>query len=66
MQNYSQYIEEIKKKLDAMNKASGFNPDQQRQAEVEQRSQGMPSNDVFDMLGAGAKLYQERKKRGQI
>lgn len=66
MQNYSQYIEEIKKKLDAMNKASGFNPEQQRQTEVDQRSQGMPSNDVFDMLGAGAKLYQERKKRGQI
>ena len=56
----------MKKKLDAMNKASGFNPEQQRQSEVEQRSQGMPSNDVFDMLGAGAKLYQERKNRGQI
>lgn len=66
MQNYSSYIEEIKKKLDAMNKASGFNPDQQRQAAAEQRSQGMPSNDIFDMLGAGAKLYQERKNNGEI
>ena len=66
MQNYSNYIEEIKRKLDAMNKASGFNPEQQRQAEIEKRSPEMPSSEIFGMLGAGAKLYQERKNNGEI
>jgi len=61
--NYSEYLEEIKRKLDAMNKASGFEPSQSNNQIDNQQS--MPSNDIFDMLGQGAKRWLERNQTGQ-
>jgi len=61
--NYSQYIEEIKKKLDAMNKAAGVDPQAIKQAQQQAQNQGMPSNDIFDMLGNGAKMWMEKNKK---
>jgi hypothetical protein len=60
MNNYSNYIEQIKKKLDAMNKASGFDPSLQK--ELSKQNSSMPSNDIFDMLGQGAKKWIEKNK----
>ena len=60
IQNYNEYLESIKKKLDAMNKASGFDP--QLSNQIKQEASGMPSNDIFDMLGNGAKMWMEKQK----
>jgi predicted lipoprotein len=60
IKNYNQYLEQIKAKLDAMNKASGFNP--QENAQTINQSNVMPSNDVFDMIGNGAKIWMEKQK----
>jgi hypothetical protein len=56
---YNEYLEAIKKKLDAMNKASGFDPQMAKQIK---QDVGMPSNDIFDMLGNGAKMWMEKQK----
>jgi hypothetical protein len=61
-QNYSRYIEEIKRKLDQMNKASGFDPELNKQIQREQRISSQPSNEIFDMLGAGYNLWKQRKE----
>jgi len=60
--DYNKYIEEIKKKLDQMNKASGFDPEFNRQIQKEQGSLNQPSNEIFDMLGAGFNLWKQRKE----
>lgn len=60
--NYKEYMEEVKKKLDAMNKAAGVDPQAIRQAHQQAQNQGMPSNDIFDMLGQGAKMWMEKNK----
>jgi hypothetical protein len=60
IKNYNEYLEQIKAKLDAMNKASGFNP--QEKAQIVNQSSGMPSNEIFDMLGNGAKMWMEKQK----
>lgn len=60
--NYKEYMEEVKKKLDAMNKAAGVDPQAIRQAQQQAQNQGMPSNDIFDMLGQGAKMWMEKNK----
>lgn len=60
--NYKEYMEEVKKKLDAMNKAAGIDPQAIRQANQQAQNQGMPSNDIFDMLGQGAKMWMEKNK----
>jgi hypothetical protein len=62
IQNYNEYLESIKKKLDAMNKASGFDPQMAKQIK---QDVGMPSNDIFDMLGNGAKMWMEKQKNQQ-
>jgi len=58
--NYNEYLEKIKEKLDAMNKAAGIDP--QQRISPHQPNGGMPSNDIFDMLGNGAKMWQEKNK----
>lgn len=60
--SYKQYLEEIMKKLDSMNKASGFNPDQNKQIH-HQNDHSMPSNEILDMLGAGAKMWMDKKRK---
>jgi molecular chaperone GrpE (heat shock protein) len=61
-QNYNKYLEEIKKKLDQMNKASGFDPEFNKQIQREQAISNQPSNEIFDMLGAGYNLWKRRKE----
>ncbi len=62
--DYKEYLENIKKKLDALNKASGFNPEANK--EFQQQMGGgptdMPSNEIFDMLGQGAKMWMDKNK----
>ena len=60
IKNYNQYLEQIKAKLDAMNKASGFNP--QENTQTINQSNRMPSNEIFDMLGNGAKIWMDKQK----
>jgi hypothetical protein len=53
-----EYIESIKKKLDALNKAAGINPEQQKVM-----NQLDPQNfDVFDALGQSAIKYLKSKE----
>ena len=61
--NYNQYIEEVKKKLDAMNKAAGIDPQAIKQAQQHTQNPTMPPNDVFDMIGNGAKIWMEKNKK---
>jgi hypothetical protein len=61
--NYNEYLEAIKKKLDAMNKASGFDPQMAKQIK---HDVGMPSDDIFDMLGNGAKMWMEKQKNQNL
>lgn len=60
--NYNEYLEEIKKKLDALNKAAGIDPQAIKNQKKEVQNQSMPSNDIFDMLGQGAKMWMEKNK----
>jgi hypothetical protein len=62
IESYKQYLDEIKKKLDSMNKASGFNPEQNQQIH-QQNDHSMPSNEILDMLGAGAKMWMDKKRK---
>lgn len=64
IQNYNEYMEQVKKKLDAMNKAAGFDPNAAK-IERQQVNSSMPSNDIFDMLGAGAQRYLQQKKESE-
>jgi hypothetical protein len=59
IQNYNEYLEAIKKKLDSMNKASGFNPQEKNRIE---ENPNIPSNDILDMIGNGAKIWLEKQK----
>jgi hypothetical protein len=54
-------MEQIKKKLDAMNKAAGFDPNAAK-IERAHANNSMPSNEIFDMIGAGAQRYLQQKK----
>jgi molecular chaperone GrpE (heat shock protein) len=65
-EDYKKYIEEIKKKLDSMNKASGFDPEFNKQIQKEINYSQQPSNEIFDMLGAGYNLWKQKKETGQI
>jgi hypothetical protein len=58
--NYNEYLEQIKKKLDDLNKAAGIDP--KERAIHSTKNHGMPSNDIFDMLGNGAKKWMDRNK----
>jgi hypothetical protein len=62
--DYKEYLENIKNKLDAMNRASGFNPEANKefQQNMGNSHDNMPSNEIFDMLGNGAKLWMEKNK----
>jgi hypothetical protein len=62
IKNYNEYLEQIKKKLDALNKAAGVDPNAIKQEQNQIQNQGMPSNEIFDMLGNGAKMWMEKQK----
>jgi hypothetical protein len=62
-QNYNEYLENIKKKLDAMNRASGVNPEADKEFKMHMQQSRMPSNDIFDMLGHGAKMWMDKNKK---
>jgi hypothetical protein len=65
-EDYKKYIEEIKKKLDSMNKASWFDQEFNKQIQKEINYSQQPSNEIFDMLGAGYNLWKQKKETGQI
>lgn len=67
-QSYNEYIENIKRKLDAMNKAAGVDPEANKQFQQQMGNQNnsMPSNDIFDMLGNGAKMWIEKQKNQEL
>ena len=46
-----------------MNKAAGIDPEAIKNQKREVQNQSMPSNDIFDMLGQGAKNWMEKNKR---
>lgn len=60
--NYNEYLENIKKKLDALNKVAGVNPEADRELKRQMQQSEMPSNEIFDMLGSGAKLWMDKNK----
>jgi hypothetical protein len=60
--NYNEYLENIKKKLDAMNKAAGVDPEANKEFQKHMQQSEMPSNDIFDMLENGAKMWMEKNK----
>lgn len=62
--DYKEYLENIKKKLDALNKASGFDPEANKkfQQQMGGGPTDMPSNEIFDMLGQGAKMWMDKNK----
>ena len=64
IKNYNEYLEQIKKKLDALNKAAGVDPNAIKQEQIQNR--GMPSNEIFDMLGNGAKMWIEKQKNNHF
>ena len=67
-QNYNEYLENIKRKLDAMNKAAGVDPEANKelQQHIGNQNNSMPSNDIFDMLGNGAKMWMEKQKNREL
>lgn len=64
IKNYNEYLEQIKKKLDDLNKAAGVNPQENMRIQ-NQNNNGMPSNDIFDMLGNGAKIWMQRNNNSE-
>lgn len=60
--DYKEYIENIKKKLDSLNKAAGVNPETDRELKRQMQQSEMPSNEIFDMLGQGAKMWMDKNK----
>ncbi len=59
--NYNEYLESIKKKLDSLNKAAGVNPEADMELKKQMQQSQMPSDEIFDMLGQGAKMWMEKK-----
>jgi DNA-binding CsgD family transcriptional regulator len=62
MNSYNEYLENIKRKLDVMNKASGVDPQANMELKKHLEQSQMPSNEIFDMLGHGAKMWMEKNK----
>jgi hypothetical protein len=62
--NYNEYLEQIKKKLDALNKAAGVNFQENMKIQNPSNN-GMPGNDIFDMLGNGAKIWMQRNNNSE-
>ena len=60
--NYNEYLESIKKKLDSLNKAAGVNPEADKELKRQMQQSEMPSNDIFNMLGNGAKMWIEKNQ----
>lgn len=60
--DYKEYIENIKKKLDSLNKAAGVNPEADREIKRQMQQSEMPSNEIFDMLGQGANMWINKNK----
>lgn len=60
--DYREYLENIKKKLDSLNKVAGVNPEADRELKRQMQQSEMPSNEIFDMLGQGAKMWMEKNK----
>jgi hypothetical protein len=60
--DYREYLENIKKKLDALNKSAGVNPEEDRELKKQMQQSQMPSDEIFDMLGNGAKMWMEKNK----
>lgn len=61
--NYNEYLESIKKKLDAMNKAAGVDLKANKEFQKHMQQSEVPANDIFDMLGNGAKMWMEKNKK---
>ena len=55
--NYQEYLEGIKRKLDAMNKQAGIDP-----AKMRNRKRDPDSIDMANALGASALKYMEEQK----
>ena len=60
--NYNEYLESIKKKLDSLNKSAGVNPEADMELKKQMQQSQMPSDEIFDMLGQGAKMWMEKNK----
>jgi hypothetical protein len=60
--DYKEYLENIKKKLDSLNKAAGVNPEADREFKKQMQQSEMPSDEIFDMLGNGAKMWMDKNK----
>lgn len=60
--DYKEYLEKIKQKLDSLNKAAGINPEADKEFKKHMQQSEMPSNEIFDMLGNGAKMWMEKNK----
>lgn len=60
--DYREYLENIKKKLDSLNKSAGVNPEADRELKKQMQQSQMPSDEIFDMLGQGAKMWMEKNK----
>jgi hypothetical protein len=60
--DYKEYLENIKQKLDALNKAAGVNPEADREFKKNMQQSEMPSDEIFGMLGNGAKMWMEKNK----
>lgn len=56
----NQYLEEIKRKLDALNKAAGFNPNQH--GNLKSWDNYNSSDDIFGAIGAAGKAYIEKNQ----
>ena len=57
-----QYLEEIKKKLDAMNKQCGIDPSKFKKGNAQRDPDAI---DIFGALGSSALRYLEKKKKEQ-
>jgi len=60
--NYNEYLDSIKKKLDSLNKAAGVNPEADKELKKQMQQSQMPADEIFDMLGNGAKLWMDKNK----
>ena len=60
--DYREYLENIKKKLDSLNKSAGVNPEADRELKKQMQQSQMPSDEIFDMLDQGAKMWMEKNK----
>ena len=64
--DYREYLENIKKKLDALNKSAGINPEADRELKKQMQQSQMPSDEIFNMLGNGAKMWMEKNKNQNL